>query len=353
MSRHPLFKPGSSAHRPARRRPRQAGFSIVELMVALVLGLLLLGGVINIFMTNQQTFRTNENLGRLQENARISFELMAREVRQAGGNLCGASLMANVLNNAATAWSSNWDAGVLEGFDGAQDATGIVSTGTGVEQRVAGTDAVRVLSGGMFDGVTITSHDAGTAQITLNTADHGFSTDDIVVVCDGQSAALAKLTTASSGTSAVVRHDDGATITDNCSEGLGYPTDCSSETGNSRAFQPGGFVTRFTASTWYVGNNPRGARSLYRVSPAGTDEIAEGVRDMQLDYLLRNEATGALDLDWVDAAAIADWSPASASQVVAVRLKLTLETQAAVGTNQQPLERQLIHVVNLRNRPNH
>lgn len=341
-SSKPLSRPG---------RMRQAGFSIVELMVALVLGLLLIGGVINIFMTNQQTFRTNENLGRLQENARISFELMAREVRQAGGNLCGATLMANVLNNAGTAWTSNWDAGVLQGFDGAQVATGIVATGTAVGERVANTDAVRVLSGGMFDGVTITSHNAGTAQITLSTINHGFGTNNIVVVCDGQSAALAKLTSATSGTSAVVAHDNGAGINDNCSEGLNFPTDCSSETGNSRAFQPGGFVTHMTASTWYVGNNARGGRSLFRVNAAGTEEIAEGVRDMQLDYLLRNSATGNLDSNWVNASAITDWTQGAAAQVVAVRLRLTLQTQAAVGTNQQPVERQLIHVVNLRNRP--
>lgn len=332
-------------------RMRQAGFSIVELMVALVLGLLLIGGVVNIFMTNQQTFRTNENLGRLQENARISFELMAREVRQAGGNLCGATLVANVLNNATTAWTSNWEAGVLQGFDGAQAATGIVATGAAVNERVANTDAVRVLSGGMFDGVTITAHDAGAAQITLATIDHGFAPESVVVVCDGQSAALAKLTSAASGTTAVVGHDNGAGITDNCSEGLNFPTDCSSETGNSRAFQPGGFVTRMTASTWYVGNNARGGRSLFRVTAGGPEEIAEGVRDMQLDYLLRNSATGALDSNWLAADLITDWTPGAASQVVAVRLRLTLETQTAVGTNQQPVERQLIHVVNLRNRP--
>ncbi|MDP3253011.1 MAG: prepilin-type N-terminal cleavage/methylation domain-containing protein [Hydrogenophaga sp.] len=332
-------------------RMRQAGFSIVELMVALVLGLLLIGGVVNIFMTNQQTFRTNENLGRLQENARISFELMAREVRQAGGNLCGATLVANVLNNATTAWTSNWEAGVLQGFDGAQAATGIVATGAAVNERVANTDAVRVLSGGMFDGVTITAHDAGAAQITLATIDHGFAPESVVVVCDGQSAALAKLTSAASGTTAVVGHDNGAGITDNCSEGLNFPTDCSSETGNSRAFQPGGFVTRMTASTWYVGNNARGGRSLFRVTAGGPEEIAEGVRDMQLDYLLRNSATGALDSNWLSADLITDWTPGAASQVVAVRLRLTLETQTAVGTNQQPVERQLIHVVNLRNRP--
>lgn len=331
-------------------RPTQAGFTIVELMVALVLGLLLIGGVINIFMTNQQTFRANENMGRLQENARISFELMAREVRQAGGNLCGASLMANVLNNATTAWTSNWEAGVLQGFDDAQAATGIVATGTAVGQRVANTDAVRVLSGGMFDGVPITSHNAGAAQITLNTINHGFAPNNIVVVCDGQSAALAKLTSAVSGTSAVVGHDNGAGVTDNCSEGLNFPTDCSSETGNSRAFQPGGFVTLMTASTWYVGNNARGGRSLFRVNAAGTEEIAEGVRDMQLDYLQRNTATGNLDANWVNASAVTDWTQGATTQVVAVRLRLTLATQTAVGTNQQPVERQLIHVVNLRNR---
>ena len=354
----------SSTPRPSRVRSRsvklrQGGFTIVELMVSLVLGLLLIGGVINIFLTNQQAFRTNENLSRLQENARVSFELMARELRQAGGNLCGASLMANVLNNASTAWSSNWDAGVLQGFDGAQAATGIVATGTGVQERVANTDAVRVLSGGMFDGATITAHDAVAAQITLNTVDHGFSTNDIVVVCDGQSAALAKLTSAASGTSAVVEHKDGPAvptppavppIPDNCSEGLGYPTNCASTTGNSYAFQPGGFVTRMTASTWYVGNNARGGRSLFRVNTAGADEIAEGVRDMQLLYLLRNATTGTLDSNWVAADTITDWTPGAVAQVVAMRLTLTLETQAAVGTNQQPIQRELIHVVNLRNR---
>lgn len=333
------------------RHVRQAGFSIVELMVALVLGLLLMGGVINIFLTNQQAFRTNENMGRLQENARISFELMAREVRQAGGNLCGTTLMANVLNNASTAWTSNWEAGTIQGFDGGQPATGIVATGAAVNERVAGTDAVRVLSGGMFDGVTIVAHNAGTAQITLATVDHGFAPESVVVICDGQSAALAKLTAAASGTSAVVGHANGAGPTDNCSQGLNYPTDCSTATGNSRAFQAGGFVTPMTATTWYVGNNGRGGRSLFRVNLGPPEEIAEGVRDMQLDYLLRNTATGTLDSNWVAADLITDWRPIAAAQVVAVRLRLTLETLAAVGTDQQPVERQLIHVVNLRNRP--
>lgn len=328
----------------------QSGFSIVELMVALLLGLVLLGGVISIFLTNQQAFRTNENLGRLQENARISFELMARELRQAGGNPCGASLTANLLNNSTTDWTVNWDAGVLQGFEGNIAATGIVSTGAGVGERVAGTDAIKVISGSMFNGVTITSHVGADARITLNVSNHGFAAGNVVMVCDGESAAITRLTAVSTGTPGTVTHLEGAGIADNCSRGLRFPTQCAQPTGNIRNLAAGGFVNRLTASTWYIGNNARGGRSLYRVSlGGGTEEIADGVTDMQIDYLVR-DGTGSLGTNWVQAATITDWSPGNTSQVVAARLQMSLQSANVVGTDQTPLRRQFIHVVNLRNR---
>src|SRR5690606_20380365 len=129
---------------PARH---QAGFSLVELMVALTLGLIIVGGVISIFVTNQQAFRTTEALSRLQENARISFELMAREVRQSGGNPCGTPLVVNVLKTVA--WSNDWNAGTVIGYTGSDDVTAIQAFNTATPpdsaKRVAGTDAVKVL----------------------------------------------------------------------------------------------------------------------------------------------------------------------------------------------------------------
>lgn len=60
---------------------RQRGFTLVELMVAMVLGLILIAGVIQVFAANQQTYRVTENLSRLQESGRFAMEFITREVR--------------------------------------------------------------------------------------------------------------------------------------------------------------------------------------------------------------------------------------------------------------------------------
>lgn len=331
----------------ARRRRAQQGFGLVELMVALVLGLILIGGTLSIFLSNQQAFRSNEGLARVQENARIAFELMAREIREAGGNPCGAQLVGNVVNNADTTWSLNWDGGSVIGASGTQTITTVV-TGTATANRVTATDAIQVLSASLGPSIRVVSSVTATAAINVTTSTHNIGTNDFVLVCDGTSAGIAQVTSVD-GTA--IHHVSGGTTTPgNCSQGLGYPTDCSSSTGKSKLFQAGGYVSELTAGVWYVGYNGRGGTSLYRLSPVGADEIAEGVTDMQIDYLLRSTSTGNLDSDWVDAASVPAWTPGEDKQVVAVRLNLTLASTAAVGTDQQPLRRQLIHVVNLRNR---
>ena len=60
---------------------RQDGLSIVELMVAMTIGLVLLGGVMQVFLANKQSYRVQENLGRIQENGRFATDLIARTLR--------------------------------------------------------------------------------------------------------------------------------------------------------------------------------------------------------------------------------------------------------------------------------
>ncbi|MBT9464962.1 PilW family protein [Hydrogenophaga sp.] len=343
------------------RLRKQTGYTLIELMIAMVLGLVIIGGVISVFVSNQQSFRTNENLGRLQENARISFELMAREIRQAGGNPCGAQQVANVLNDKATQWSSSLEAGTVRGFDETQAATGIVATGTAATERVAGTDAILVFSSDEQDGPVITNHNPTAASLEMATVNHGLAEGMIVMVCDPDSAAVLQITNSSPGTNTTIVHNTGVSspAPGNCSKGLGFPTVCTS-LGTGKTFKEGGFVTPLNVGVWYVGNNGRGGRSLFRVrriSPPPSsgpldafDEIAEGVVDMQIDYLFRNKATSNLDTTWSVATAATDWSTAAANEVIAVRMRLVLETVNVLGTNQQPVSRELIHVVNLRNR---
>jgi len=78
----------------------QRGFSLIELMVALTLGLLLTAGLVQLFSATRVTFNTNDALARVQENGRFALELLKRELREAGtlGYCAGQVPITNHLN---------------------------------------------------------------------------------------------------------------------------------------------------------------------------------------------------------------------------------------------------------------
>lgn len=65
-------------------RRQQLGLSLVELMVALVLGLVLMTGIIQVFLSSRQTYASNEAMARMQENGRFALEFISRSARLAG-----------------------------------------------------------------------------------------------------------------------------------------------------------------------------------------------------------------------------------------------------------------------------
>jgi type IV pilus assembly protein PilW len=62
----------------------QTGLSIVELLVALALGMLLLTGVTQVFLSTRQTISTTEAMARVQENGRFALEFISQSARVAG-----------------------------------------------------------------------------------------------------------------------------------------------------------------------------------------------------------------------------------------------------------------------------
>lgn len=60
------------------------GFGIVELMVALVISLILLGGVSQIFLSSKKSFTIQDSLGRQQENGRYAIDTVTTDLRRAG-----------------------------------------------------------------------------------------------------------------------------------------------------------------------------------------------------------------------------------------------------------------------------
>lgn len=77
-------------------RSHQAGLSLIELMVAILISSLLLLGVVQMFTNTSATDRTNTELARVQESGRIAMELISREVRRAGYQGCVAASVETV-----------------------------------------------------------------------------------------------------------------------------------------------------------------------------------------------------------------------------------------------------------------
>ena len=313
---------------------RQTGLSLIELMIAMVLGLVVVGGATGVVLSSKQAYRASEQLSRTQENARIAFELMAREIREAAGNPCGRSLpVANILNGASGA-SAEWWMRFHDGLRG--------SDGTG-----GNPDALELMSGA-GSGVTVTSHDrtpgnAGSpANFKVNTTKHGIVDADIIMVCDYTQATILQVASASDSNVTVTFNKGGSTSPGNCTKGLGYPVVCTAN-GNQKPYGQNSTIVKLQATRWYIDENPNGRNALYRASMAkgvvsAGEEIAEGVEDMQLEYLVPGQ-------DYLEASSVPNWS-----EVTAIRVTLTLKGGEAVGTDGSELTRTLSHVVTLRNR---
>ncbi len=62
----------------------ERGVTLIELLIASVLGLFLVMGTYSIYFTNKKTFEFADGLARLQENARVIVERLNHDVRMAG-----------------------------------------------------------------------------------------------------------------------------------------------------------------------------------------------------------------------------------------------------------------------------
>ena len=66
------------------RPNRQAGFSVVELMIAMLLSMALAGAIISVFVNNSYSFKQDESIGRMQDDARHALREIAFDLSMAG-----------------------------------------------------------------------------------------------------------------------------------------------------------------------------------------------------------------------------------------------------------------------------
>jgi type IV pilus assembly protein PilW len=81
---------------------RQGGMSIIELMIAMVVGLILMAGVLSVFVSSRQSYGVNSAIAQVQENGRFALSFITKATRMAGFMGCGGgSAVTNNLKSPA------------------------------------------------------------------------------------------------------------------------------------------------------------------------------------------------------------------------------------------------------------
>ena len=96
-----ITTPVCSPERPVVKRRHASGFSLIELMIAITIGLIIVTAVIQIYLTSRTTYTHEEGLARVQEGGRFGMEFLATDIRMAGYTGCDSSLATTDINNIA------------------------------------------------------------------------------------------------------------------------------------------------------------------------------------------------------------------------------------------------------------
>lgn len=106
---------------------QQQGFSLVELMVALALGLLITAAAVQLFTTNQRTFTLQQVTSRLQENGQLVSRFLVRDLRQVGLELdISAGDTLGILSGSGQSTEAHSDGNdrLALAYHGSEDCTG-------------------------------------------------------------------------------------------------------------------------------------------------------------------------------------------------------------------------------------
>lgn len=84
-------------------RNKQEGMTLIEILVALVLGIALIASVLSIFVSSNKSSRMLEGMSRMQENGRFALNFIGRDIRSTGhrARITGITVCLNDKSGAA------------------------------------------------------------------------------------------------------------------------------------------------------------------------------------------------------------------------------------------------------------
>lgn len=283
----------SLIHAPTLALPaRRKGFSIIELMVAMTIGLVLVAGLFYVYLGAAQSSRFQGALAAMQSNARFAFEIMGVDLRMTGftgsqvtnpqnvvnvvltGNLCP---MVDAFGNKNCTAGGNPVAGPLVGYENTNPPNVCTTANTTPCYR-AGTDSLTVVRVDTANKYAVTAHASPNFTLTSWPASDAPQAGEIFVAADYINAAVFQV---------------GAAASPNVSYGAGgTPGNTGTALGTFSPSINAMGLYRLSGVSYYIGRNPVGEPALYRdkLSHTGAtltttaEELVQGIEDMEITY---------------------------------------------------------------------
>jgi len=260
----------------ANSKKKIGGLSLIELMIAMLIGSILMIGVVQVFGASRTAYQLSEGMARVQENGRFALDYLQRDLRMAGHFGCvndqARGQIAGALTSHFTA-NGPMDFGFsVRGYDNA-NPTGITLS----PARRAGTDVI-VLRFMSASGIPITAIDPAGSTVDVDPTKW-------TVLTDGGVAAPTLFGVADCAFADVF-------VADSVNAGggqVGVPTTV--DLARYGASPEGGPTMLYRAESvvYYIGTGAGGQPSLWRArvnvdGSSVSEELVEGIEDMQFRY---------------------------------------------------------------------
>ncbi len=349
----PIMKPKTQQSMPTNK---QAGLTLVEIMVAITLSLLLLGGLLQIVVGNQQTYKVQDAMARVQENGRFSLHFLSKDIRMAGFMGCSnTSGGLTVSNNVDPSKFTNSDevSAAINAFTGDSAILGYsYTTGTlpteiatlglvadGSEGSIMeNTDVLFLRRAESCPGNGVTSHNNNSAQIFFDNRFCEIQKDDIVMVSNCETAELFGITN---------------NITEDGTDNAAHAANLNVNPKLQNGYGADSYIFKMKSEIYYVGVGESGQPALFKrelkIGALTNKELVEGIEDMTILYGEDRDADGTADA-YVTAANVNDMEA-----VVSIRITATartLEDNIASTTNNgdKRIRRDFTTTIGIRNR---
>ncbi len=182
----------------------QRGITLIELLVSLALGMILLLGVVQVYVSSKKTYIVQNSLSEMQENARFAVGLVFKDLRLAGYLGCGN--LSRITPLVPTGLANYVDDSVVTAFENTGGSNwspslpSEIETGTGVNGVVPApdSDVLSVMSTGACSSSLTSDMASTTADISIDAGNScDLSSNTVALISDCSSADVFEVTSVS------------------------------------------------------------------------------------------------------------------------------------------------------------